>query len=180
MTHILKLTLAQAAALLAPKHFQKLCDPMTIQHLECLCSGLNFDDPFDASIFAMACLAFWSQAHLGELIFDNSFDPSLHMTRSGVMFGKTLNDCAYGKCWHPRMKTKPNGDWLLFTDSECVNSAYCALRWHLSSNSGLSSAVPLFAFETLDGGWSPMWKSWFLTQCNGLWSTQSPLPISGH
>ena len=61
-----------------------------------------------------------------------------------------------------------------------MNSAYCALKWHLFTNSSLSDAVPLFTFEMLDGGWSPMWKSWFLTCCTGLWSTQFPLPISGH
>ena len=98
--------LAQAAALLAPKRLLKPRDPVTIQHLKCLRSGLNFGDPFDASVFAMACLAFWSQAHLGELIFDNAFDPSLHMTRSGVIFGKTSSNHAYGKCWHLCMKTK--------------------------------------------------------------------------
>jgi len=153
---------------------------MTIQHLECLHASLDFDDPFDASIFAMACLTFWSQVHLGELIFDKTFDPSLYMARSRVTFSKTSNNHAYGKCWHPRMKTKLNGDWLLFTDSECANSAYHALKWHLFSNSALSDAVPLFMFETLDGGWSPMWKSWFLTQCNSLWSAQFPLLVSGH
>src|SRR5882724_11196875 len=111
LMHLLGLTIAQAAALLTPTHSQKLCDPVTIQHLECLHSGLNFYNPFDASVFAMACLAFWSQAHLGELIFNNSFDPSLHMTRSGVMFSKTSSNHAYSKCWHLQTKIKLNGDW---------------------------------------------------------------------
>jgi len=78
--HLLSLTLSQAASLLAPKPSQKLCGPMTIQHLECLCAGLDFDDPFDTSVFAIACLAFWSQACLRELLLDKAFDPSLQMT----------------------------------------------------------------------------------------------------
>jgi len=102
------LTLAQAATLLAPKCSQKPHEPMTIQHLECLHSGLNFYDPFDASIFAMACLAFWSQVRLSELSFDKYFDPSLQMIRSGVIFRKTSSNHAYSKCWHLRTKTKPN------------------------------------------------------------------------
>jgi len=41
---------------------------------------LDFDDPFDATVFAIAFLAFWSQACLGELLFKKGFDPSLHIT----------------------------------------------------------------------------------------------------
>jgi len=46
-----------------------------IQHLEWLCTHLDFEDPFDATVFAIACLAFWLQAQLRELLFDAPFDP---------------------------------------------------------------------------------------------------------
>jgi len=52
---------------------------MMIQHLECLCHDLDFDDPFDVSVYTLACLAFWSQARLGKLSFENVFDPLVHV-----------------------------------------------------------------------------------------------------
>src|SRR5882724_4660157 len=52
----------------------KQWDNVTIQHIECLCTSLDFEDPFDATVFTVSCLAFWSQAHLGELLFEKSFD----------------------------------------------------------------------------------------------------------
>ena len=65
----------KAASLLAPAIKQKPCEPVTMQHLEQLCTCLNFDDPFDAAVFAITCLVFWSHAQLGELLFEATFDP---------------------------------------------------------------------------------------------------------
>ena len=158
----------KATSLLAPAIKQKPCEPVTIQHLECLCTCLNFDDPFDATVFAIACLAFWSQARLGELLFDSTYDPQHHIAHGGIVFGMSSSNRGYGKGWLPRTKTKPQGDWLLFTDSECANSACHAPKWHLFSNSIVPDSGPLFAFETLDGLWCPMKKSWFLAQCNSI------------
>ena len=155
-------------------------DPVTIQHLECIRKCLDFEDLFDVTIYALACLAFWSQARLGELLFENQFDWLLHITRGNVAFGVTSNACKYAKCWLPCTKRKPAGDWLLFTDSECMNSAYTALVFHLFTNSHLAETAPFFAFETLDGGWSPMWRGWFLGQCNYVWCSQFLTPINGH
>ena len=63
----------KAAALLAPHTSRRKYDPMTIQYLECLHNNLDFEDPFDASVYSLTCLMFWSQAHLGELSYDNAF-----------------------------------------------------------------------------------------------------------
>jgi len=66
-------TKAVALLTLPPSHRQ--CNPVMIWHLKCLCNGLYFNDPFDAAMYALACLRFWSKAHLGELTFNNDFDP---------------------------------------------------------------------------------------------------------
>jgi len=113
----------KAAARLAPHTSRRKRDPLTIQHLECLRNDLDFEDPFDASVYALACLAFWSQARLGELSFDNAFDPLTHVVRGSLAFGSSSSNRLYGKCWLPRTKMKPLGDWLLFTDSQCATSA---------------------------------------------------------
>jgi len=131
-------------------------------------------------VFAIACLAFWSQARLGELLFYAAFDPHLHITCDGIKFGMSTSNRCYGKGWLPCTKTKPGSDWLLFTDSQCTNSTCCSLKWHLSSNSLVPNAAPLLAFKTLDGTWFPMQKNWFLTQCNSIWVSHFPSPISGH
>src|SRR5882724_1567212 len=75
---------------------------------------------------------------------------------------------------------KPLGNWLLFTDSQCATSALRALKFHLLVNARLENNLSLFAFETLNGGWSPMRKEWFLMRCRQAWSPHFPSPITGH
>ena len=99
------------------------------------------------AVFALACLAFWSQARLGELLFEKEFNPTL--ARGSITFSVTSSNRKYGKCWLPRTKTKPNHDWILFTDSECANSAYRALKIHVLTNSRLSEDVPLLPLKPL-------------------------------
>jgi len=84
--------ICKATSLLAPMTAWKACDPVTIQHLNMLHTHLDFEDPFDVTIFAVACLAFWSQARLGELLFDNAFDPLLHIAWNGIIFGVTTSN----------------------------------------------------------------------------------------
>jgi len=70
------------------------------------------------AVFALTCLAFWSQAQLGELLFHRDFNPGLHIAHENILFGIISDGWNFGKCWAPHTKTKPGGDWLLFTDSE--------------------------------------------------------------
>jgi len=98
----------ETATRLAPESMQKACDPITIQHLEWLCTGLDLNDPFNTSMFAMACLTFWSQMHLRELLFEFNFDPLLHITHNSILFGVTMSNRHYRKGWLPCMKTKPH------------------------------------------------------------------------
>ena len=88
---------SKAASLLAPTIECRPHDPVTIQHLKQLHTCLNFDDPFDAAVFAIACLAFWLQAQLGELLFEATFDPQLHITCGSIMFGMSSSNKSYGK-----------------------------------------------------------------------------------
>ena len=98
----------------------------------------------------------------------------------GLAFGLSSSNCLYGKCWLPHMKTKLCSKWLLFTDSQCATSELCVLKFHLFVNACLPKSLPLFIFETFNGGWSPMWKEWFLARCCQAWSLHFPSPIMGH
>jgi len=41
--------------------------PITMRHLEALCSGLDLSN-FDATVYMIACVAFWACCQLGELL----------------------------------------------------------------------------------------------------------------
>jgi len=145
-----------AASLLAPTAVWIPCDPVTVQHLEWLHTHLDFEDPFNATVFTIACLAFWLQAQLREPLFDAAFDPRLHISCNSIKFSVASSNRGYGKGWLPHMKTKSHSHWLLFMDSKCTNSVCHALKWHLSSNSLVPETTPLFTFETLNGSWRLM------------------------
>jgi len=99
-----------AASLLAPTVLWCPHELVTIQHLEWLCISLDFFNPFDAAVFTIACLSFWSQAHLGELLFSAAFDPQLHIACDSINFGVSSSERCYGKGWLPCTKTKLHGD----------------------------------------------------------------------
>jgi hypothetical protein len=51
------------------------CPPITTDHLKALCKHLNLhSNPFDISVFTVACCAFWGVNHLGELIVPSLSD----------------------------------------------------------------------------------------------------------
>jgi hypothetical protein len=56
------LTLAKkgAAKLVPPESKRDLRDPVTIEHIKALRKHLDLSNAFDASVFAIACIAFWA------------------------------------------------------------------------------------------------------------------------
>ena len=113
------------------------CSPhahVTINHLHILLEHLDFNDPFDSAVFAIACVAFWSQSCLGKLTFDGPFDALQHAMQHGIKLSVASSRRRFRKIWLPQTKTKPHSDWLMFTDSGCSCSAYLALLSHLTLN----------------------------------------------
>ena len=57
---------------------------MTIEALVALKSGLNLSNAFDAAVWAVASVAFWSCCQLGKLLIpsQNLFNPLKHVTRN--------------------------------------------------------------------------------------------------
>ena len=176
----LRRTLKASASLAPSSSSRPKHAPVTIDHIRSLRRHLDFTDPFEVTVFAIACVAFWAQACLGELIFDGSFDPALHASRRDFTLSCSTSGCCYGKLWVPRTKTKPLGDSLMFTESSCECSAVAALLTHLQTNSSIPSSAPIFAFETLNGSFSPMRHSWFLACCNEIWQCENHTRLLGH
>jgi hypothetical protein len=55
-----------------------------------------------------------------------------------------------------------------------------AFNHHLDANAAVPASAPLFAFETSNGNWSPMTRSWFLSRCNSIWKKANLLELTGH
>ena len=154
--------------------------PITIDHIRSLRCHLDFTDPFEVTVFAVACVMFWAQACLGKLIFDGMFDPALHASRRDFTLSCSTSGRCYGKLWVPQTKMKPLGDLLMFTDSNCECSTVAAILTHLQTNLSIPSSAPVFTFETLDGSFSPMCRSWFLSCCNKIWQQENHTRLQGH
>ena len=176
LKHIVKASLS-----LAPKSsFHTRCSPVLITHLSSLHHHLDFTNLFNVTVFAITCVSFWGQARLGEVTFNGSFDPLLHATKSGLILAHTSTSHAYGKLWIPCTKMKPQGDYLMFTDSGCPCRAITALHAHFDMNSSISLSAPVFAFKTLNNLFSLMKCSWFLTHCNKIWLQDGLNSLLGH
>jgi len=50
----------------------------------------------------------------------------------------------------------------------------------MSANAAVPADAPLFTFETADGGWAPLKRSWFINCCNNLWKKHGLESIKGH
>ena len=125
--------------------------PVTIHHLRVLKQDLDITNTFDAAVWAIACIAFWSQCRLAEVCIDLVFDPKVHTSRSSPLkSGFAANGVEFGGFFAPLTKTKPCGEWICWTDSGCECSALTAFQNHRHLNQNLPLSAPLFAFETAD------------------------------
>ncbi|KAF8465774.1 hypothetical protein JB92DRAFT_2642081, partial [Gautieria morchelliformis] len=83
----------EGSSRLAPK--SSTCakhDPVTLQHIKCLCHLLNLTNTLDAAIYSVACIAFWSCCRFSELLIDMDFNSSQHVSCScTIKCGVTAN-----------------------------------------------------------------------------------------
>jgi len=66
------------------------------------------------------------------------------------------------------------------SNSTCECSTISAFEHHLLSNTNIPNSSPLFAFETADGSWAPMIRTWFLECCNEVWEKEGLSSVKGH
>ena len=138
--------------------------PITIAHLRLLKQSLNLSNSFDASVWAIATISFWCQCHLSEVCVDSSFNASLHPSHStSQKSGVTASSTSFHLFWAPNMKTRPFGEYIMWTDSCDDTSTRWAFNNHLNMNTGCPSNAHLFTFETESGSLVAMQKSWFMS-----------------
>ena len=61
-----------------------------------------------------------------------------------------------------------------------TRSLMSSLRPTLSCNVSVPDHAPFFAFETSNGGWSPLTKDWFMARCNVIWHSAGLPRMLGH
>jgi hypothetical protein len=158
--------------------------PVTLEHMHALFRGLDLSNAFDASVFAVACTAFWSCCRLGELIIvsTSSFDPSRHVSRSSSFIRRSPSDGVKYSVLHiPWTKTSHiEGADVIISNLDDITNAFTAINHHLTANATVPLDAPFFAYETANGGWAAMTKPWFLARCNQVWRSADLLELTGH
>jgi hypothetical protein len=147
--------------------------PVTIEHMHALRDGLDLSSAFDSAVWACAATAFCGCCRLGELLIPSpgAFNPKKHVSRgTTVKFDRVRAGPEFVSFHVPWTKTtKECGADIILTATKTPVDPVSAFRHHLSANSAVPASAPLFAFETLDGGWAPMTKSWFMERCREVW-----------
>ena len=164
-------------------------------------SGFNLSNAFNASVWAVASVTFWSccwhvpfslhlffihsSFRLGELAIpsQNLFNPSKHISHSilPIQFSHLSNGMEHASFHIPWTKTTAKvGTDVSVTAHNHSTCPLSALRHHLSANALVPSSAPRFTYKTVDGGWAPMTKSWFMDRCNAVWVTAGLPQMPGH
>src|SRR5882724_6112024 len=105
------------------------CASIMILYLRMLCEHLNLNDTFDATVYATATISFWSQCRLSKTCVDSSFNPSTHAAHSTPQkHGITCSNITYHSFWASFTKTKPQGKFIMCTDSGCPTSMEWAFK----------------------------------------------------
>ncbi|KAF7296201.1 hypothetical protein HMN09_01088800 [Mycena chlorophos] len=150
--------------------------PISSAMLAELHRGLDFASPFDVAVYAAACVAFWGQCRLGEILPITAKDKSLadkptraHVTHSARSTTLRL----------PRTKTQKAGEDVLLVDQSSPFNPRTALQMHLTVNS-LPLSTPLFAFRDTSGSSRLLTRSLFLGRCNAIWTSVGYPRTTGH
>ncbi|KAG2107940.1 DNA breaking-rejoining enzyme [Suillus discolor] len=158
--------------------------PITLEHMHALFCHLDLSNTFDVSVFAVASTAFWSCCRLGELIIDSAllFNPSRHVSRSAPLRrGTSSTGVSFIVITIPWTKTTHgDGANLVASRIDDHSNSISALNHHLLANTTVLVDAPFFTFETENGGWAPMMRTWFMNHCNQVWKQNGLAELSGH
>lgn len=150
--------------------------PITTGMLQLLQTHLDLDNAFDAAVFACACIAFWCQCRLGELL-----PASAVCDRAHIPSRKDLRPSRNGRArvLHlPRTKVSKRGeDVALVTQLQRI-CPIASLDNHLRVNT-LPSHSSLFSYS-LHGRSTPLSRAKFLDRCNVIWGAAGIPRSTGH
>lgn len=153
--------------------------PISREMLDMLMAELDLSNPVEACVAGTACVAFWTQSRLGELLSThaNKWDKLRTLRRSHV--GEPLTAHGTRKLHYPWTKTKGlEGDISFINRQLGPTDPIAALENHLSIND-VSIDLPLFSFK-VPSGWMCLTKKRLLMLCNCVWERHGIPRITGH
>lgn len=152
--------------------------PINAAMLLALYEGLDFTKPSDVAIFAAACVAFWGQCRLGELLPTSKSPQASRFLPTRRSISKSTRSDRATILRLPRTKTKKSGDDVVLVAQANPINPETALRAHLAVNA-VDHSLPLFTFRTPTGH-SILTRSQFLTRCNEIWQRAGYPRTTGH
>lgn len=152
--------------------------PINAAMLSMLYEGLNLSSPADIAVFAAACVAFWGQCRLGEIL-PASMSPSACRylpTRRNVSAPARAKRATVLHL--PRTKTKTRGEDVILVSQTAPLDPRVALEMHLLANR-CGDDLPLFTYQA-SGSVTILTKPKFLARCNAIWRTHGLPRTTGH
>ncbi|KAJ7722079.1 hypothetical protein DFH07DRAFT_932613 [Mycena maculata] len=148
--------------------------PINAIMLRTLYEGLDFSNPRDVAVFAAACVAFWGQCRLGEILPTTACQ---HLpTRRHISRSSRNNRSTTFRL--PRTKTKVNGEDVVLVSQSNPLDPRIALDMHLLANR-CDNHSPLFAYSGATGT-TILTKPKFLERCNEIWQAAGYPRTTGH
>jgi hypothetical protein len=174
----LRIVINGVSNLAPPSSTQPPRPPINSTMLSQLITSLNLNDPFDAVVAVCACIAFWGQCRLGELLASSSSDFSTTTRPARSHIGPSKRNATSYTLFLPRTKTHRHGDNVVLVNQDGVYNPLSILRHHLTLND-LPNESPLFTFTT-PAGPRVLTRYCFLARCNEIWSTFGYPHTTGH
>ncbi|EIN07606.1 hypothetical protein PUNSTDRAFT_70253 [Punctularia strigosozonata HHB-11173 SS5] len=155
------------------------CLPINQKMLRILRVGLDLSDNVNMAVFAAACVAFWGQCRLGELL------PSLttpaaakrNLSHADITFPTPASPSHVIHL--PSMKVRfSQGEDVVILHQRSSSDPIGALRHHLYWNKP-GSDDHLFAYRTTCSI-CPLTRCFFMRKCSTIWSQASLPRFMGH
>lgn len=152
--------------------------PINATMLRVLFEGLDLTNPRDIAVFAAACVAFWGQCRLGELLpLSGTPVASKFLPTRGHISRSTRNKRTT-TLRLPRTKIKTSGEDVAIVAQSAPINPQVALEAHLLVNN-CDLTDPLFSYST-NNGTATLTKSKFLQRCNEVWKLAGYPHTTGH
>lgn len=160
--------------------------PVTLEHMDALYAGIDWNSNEEVAAYACATTAFWTCSRLGELLPVGDFNPRIHVTRDKLKLASAAQ--ARNKAWHvvfdiPFDKVNGRkGATIQIINHAVKTSALAALAMHMHEvNIDLPPDAPLFAYADGAGGWRALTKTRLMDICTRIWKAAGLVSIEfGH
>ncbi|KAJ7128284.1 hypothetical protein C8R46DRAFT_1237054 [Mycena filopes] len=140
--------------------------PINAAMIRALYDGLDFSDPRDVAVFAAACVAFWGQCRLGELLPTSASATAAKFLPTRKHLSRSSRNKRSSILRLPRTKTQKNGDNVVLVEQTAPINPRMALDMHLLVNK-CAPNLPLFSYSSRDGPVT-LTKPKFLQRCNEI------------